>query len=134
MRDILRIIVHHSASSLDTKKEDIEQWHLARGWNQIGYHGVVEGDGLYRTGRPIQLTGAHARHANQDSLGLCIVGDNTNDARHWTFEQMKTADKVLEVWLWMWPQAKVFGHCDVGATLCPGVDVRDVFARIRRGD
>ncbi len=135
MRDIRRIVVHHSASSLLTTREEIHKWHTSgHGWSDIGYHGVIEATGLFVPGRPLDKMGAHAKGANGDSLGLCIVGNNTEQVARWTKEQLQTADQVLEVWLWMWPQAEVFGHRDVGstATACPGVDVSDVFSRLMR--
>ena len=51
---VSKIYVHHSASpkaSTDTAR--IRRWHLDRGWNDIGYHWVIEHDGQPN---PIQWT------------------------------------------------------------------------------
>ena len=44
MRSINAIYIHHSASPKSTTVEQINQWHLDRGWAGIGYHFVINGD------------------------------------------------------------------------------------------
>ena len=85
MREVRRIVVHHSAgkdtAQLETK--GIEAWHLGLGWRGIGYHYLIEdvgGRASVVLGRPLRFRGAHARGANFDSVGVCLVG-NFNTAR-----------------------------------------------------
>ena len=133
MRNINLIVVHHSASSLDTTTEMIRVWHVIdNGWSNIGYHAVIEKDGILHPGRDITRVGAHARGANKGSLGICVVGNNLLPGRKWTGAQIATLGKTLEVWLMMFPGSKIAGHCDVGttATACPGLDIRALFPRL----
>ena len=52
MRTIERIILHCSATpeGRDVKVETITDWHLGRGWSDIGYHFVIELDGTIKEG------------------------------------------------------------------------------------
>jgi len=76
-----KIIVHHSLS--DYGNVDIfRNWHLARGWDDIGYHYVITDRGYIETGRDIEMQGAHAKGRNGDSIGVCFVGDFRKTAPH----------------------------------------------------
>jgi len=122
---IARIVIHHSASSLSTTLEDIKKWHLERGFSDIGYHYVIESNGLIRYGRPLPLRGAHTKGANFNSIGICLVGDMTREGEHWTWEQYETLFQLIGAWKCIAPRLEIMGHRDVGLlpTICPGVDV-----------
>ena len=76
MRPLNRIIIHCSdtTASQDIKASDIRQWHIERGWSDIGYHFVIRRDGLIDLGRDISTKGAHAKGHNHDSIVVCLVG------------------------------------------------------------
>ena len=80
-------------------------------------------------GRRGREPGFHARGANKTSLGICVVGNNTDPEERWVDNQLASLEQVLEVWLQMFPGSKIAGHCDVGttATVCPGVEIRKFF-------
>ena len=130
MRAINRLIFHHSASSLATTAEDITRWHTENnGWDFVGYHFIVESNGKVVPGRDLDMTGAHAKGANGDSVGICLVGSNDVSEETWTQQQIDATNelvgalrRVLGVPL------TIHGHRDVGTTvtLCPGVDVVEV--------
>lgn len=88
LNKVLGIVVHESASTWGDAKA-IRQWHLARGWSDIGYHGVILNgyrtagaeyrevlDGKIEPGRSEQLVGAHcaAQGMNLCTLGVVMVG------------------------------------------------------------
>ena len=79
MRQIDLIVLHHSASRAATHTwEEIRQWHLAKGWADIGYHfGVVNDEGRWQVkqGRPVAIVGAHAKGFNAHSIGVCFEGN-----------------------------------------------------------
>ncbi|WP_425801179.1 peptidoglycan recognition family protein [Desulfitobacterium sp. Sab5] len=81
-----KIIVHHSASSTMVRQGDemvpvnaamIREWHLTKGWSDIGYHFVILPDGTCEDGRPLYRPGAHcaAGHRNFIAIGICLVGN-----------------------------------------------------------
>jgi len=126
MRAIKRLVIHHSASSTQTTVAQIREWHVARGWSDIGYHRVIEGDGSILDGRPVQTIGAHAKGSNRDSIGICVVGDNTREDRKWTKPQERSLSIVIRYYQELYPGITVLGHRDApGArTECPGLDIR----------
>ncbi|MEL1134998.1 N-acetylmuramoyl-L-alanine amidase [Desulfitobacterium sp. THU1] len=84
--DWQKIVVHHSASptsvmrgknSVPVDVAMIRQWHLAKGWSDIGYHFVILPDGRCEEGRPLYRPGAHcvAGHRNFIGIGICLVGN-----------------------------------------------------------
>lgn len=68
------IVVHHSESSCETTVEDIDHWHKERGWAGIGYHFVIDCEGIVHDGRSLSIAGAHARGRNSDHIGICLIG------------------------------------------------------------
>lgn len=120
---IEQLIIHHSASSLSTKATDIYKWHTERGFEDIGYHYVIEADPMRLVyGRPPWKVGAHAI-PNTGRLGLCIVGDNTKDDAKWTDDQIRAAQSLIESIRLVYPGIQVKGHKDVAKTECPGRDI-----------
>lgn len=100
MRKINKIILHCSATKegKDYRAKDIKQWHLQRGFNDIGYHYVIDLDGTVETGRDISKIGAHCTGHNSDSIGICYIGGldakgNPKDTR--TQKQKESLYKLI---------------------------------------
>lgn len=70
------ITVHCSATqaAMDIGVDEIRQWHLARGWRDIGYHFVIRRCGVVELGRPLSKMGAHVRGHNKGNIGICLIG------------------------------------------------------------
>ena len=70
------IILHCSATreGQDVKAKTIKQWHKDRGFDDIGYHYVIDLDGTIEKGRDEALVGAHCKGHNATSIGICYVG------------------------------------------------------------
>ena len=117
-----KIILHHSASPMDrTTIHVIHNWHLQRGWLGCGYHYVIHEDGSIFQGRPLDKVGAHARGYNENSVGICTVGNF--EIEYPTLCQQESLGKLL---LWF-INDKLKGHSlaimlhrNIAATLCPG--------------
>lgn len=76
MRKINKIILHCSATiaGKDYRAKDIKKWHLQRGFSDIGYHYIIDLNGIVEKGRDISVIGAHCKGHNSDSIGICYVG------------------------------------------------------------
>ena len=63
MRNINLIVIHCSATKEGIKFDvsRIREMHLARGFNDIGYHYLIHLDGTIEHGRPLNKVGAHAK-------------------------------------------------------------------------
>ena len=132
-RPIRRIVIHHSATfaHMDIGAAEIEQWHLERGFNSIGYHFVIRRNGLVETGRAIAAVGEHVRGHNADSIGICLVGGlgaNRQAENTFTKAQMFELAVLVRDLLKTWPNAEICGHKDLAATECPAFDVVDWWA------
>jgi len=124
---VLRLVVHHSAT--DTGNAACFRV-LHRGvnrWNDIGYHFVIgngsySGDGVVEKGRAVPYQGAHAKGANEDSLGVCLVG-NFNRCEPSEL-QMVSLGKLLDSLLkkYSLPPGRITLHRLVkgSSTECPG--------------
>jgi N-acetyl-anhydromuramyl-L-alanine amidase AmpD len=119
MRKINRHIVHCSASTHGDVAE-IRRWHVARGWQDVGYHFVIRPDGEVEVGRMLTEMGAHCEGHNADSVGTCLVGNTT-----FTPAQFKALRRLHAALGLMFPGLQVFGHRDFNPhKTCPNFDVQ----------
>jgi N-acetyl-anhydromuramyl-L-alanine amidase AmpD len=126
MRKINRLIIHTSASpnSLDVGVKEIREWHLQKGWKDIGYHFVIRRNGVLEKGRPIEQVGAHVAGHNADSIGICLVGEGTS-LDYVTSAQAATLRRVVGDLKVLYPKATIHGHREYANKLCPGFDIKD---------
>lgn len=122
---ITKIVLHHSASpqNRNTNAEEIHGWHLARGWDGIGYHYVILENGAIEHGRPEYWMGSHAKGHNKDSIGICLIGDFTKE--NMTDLQNAALRNLLYSLKDRHSNATIHGHGDLPdqSTQCPGFDV-----------
>lgn len=126
-----KIIVHHSL----TKDSGTVSWGAIRryhinemGMVDIGYHAGVElvlsGDEItYETlmGRMWDVEGAHTKGQNQDSLGICFIGNF--DLEEPSEEQLKAGAKVIALWMRIFgiSTSSIFPHSYFASyKSCPG--------------
>ena len=110
MRKIDTLIIHCSATEFGNKSL-FKRWHHARGWDNVGYHYIIlnsyplkkkwtektpdfNSDGKIEKGRPEELIGAHTRLHNDNSIGICLVGDRTFTSKQ--FSSLKRLIKRLQ--------------------------------------
>ena len=130
-RDIHEIIIHCSATkaSQPVTREEIRAWHLARGFNDIGYHYIIHQDGLVEMGRPEARIGAHAEGHNTGSLGVCYIGGlsdegGAKDTR--TPEQSSALTNIVTELCRKYPTIKqVSGHNQYSTKACPSFIVKN---------
>ena len=140
MRKINEIIVHCSATkegqsvSVDT----IRQWHLKRGWSDIGYHFVIYLDGSVHEGRPLSKVGAHTIGHNANSIGICYIGGmnkeytKAKDTR--TDAQKESLKDLLISFKEEFKDIKIYGHRDFANKACPSFDATSEYKWISDGE
>lgn len=124
------IVVHHSEGS-DTTRLDtrtIRDYHVEHNrWDDVGYHFLVERVGTgyeFIAGRPLDMSGAHARGSNMTHIGVCLVG-NFNRSKPTSAQLMAAARhirglmKALRI-----PRSAIRFHREVNDTDCPGTRFR----------
>ena len=135
MRKINKIILHCTATpeGRDVSVDTIRQWHLDRGWSDIGYHYVVGLDGKVEEGRSVKRSGAHVRGHNKGSIGITYVGGcdakmNPKDTRT---ELQKSGLETLIIDLMnKYPNSTLHGHNEFSAKACPSFDVQIEYKNI----
>ena len=127
------IILHCSATreGQDIKAKTIKQWHKERGFDDIGYHYVIDLDGTIEKGRDEDLVGAHCKGHNATSIGICYVGGcdknmKPKDTR--TPEQKRSMLSLVRklVNKYKIPVTQIWAHHDFDKhKACPSFDVSE---------
>ena len=116
------IVLHHSGSAMDrTTIHSIHRWHLQLGWLGCGYHYVIHSDGSIFQGRPLDAVGSHARGFNNNSIGICVVGNFEEE--YPLLCQQESLGKLLVYLIndrLKGQSLSIKRHKDVARTLCPG--------------
>lgn len=136
-----RVLVHHSAThdgdGLDYRS--IRSYHVDhQGWQDIGYHAVVErvGDRVFTIpGRPTTMVGSHCPGQNSTALGICLVGNF--DLAPPSEALLEEAAETIAGWVARFGIAvgEIRAHREFKSTDCPGAhfplaDLRQRVARI----
>lgn len=119
MRQIKRLFIHCAATPnfKPIPAAEIHQWHLDRGWDGIGYSGVIQPDGEFERGRPDYWVPSQAAGNNTDAVGICLIGTD-----EFTGEAMETLRVVCADYIERYG-VSVHGHNEVNPhKLCPGFD------------
>jgi len=129
------LIIHHTGAE-EKDAAQVRRYHLSLGWQDVGYHFLLERDGKAVAGRNLTIPGAHCRAdgMNGKSLGIALIG---NLEEHPPLPDQVTALVALLTGLcrcYAIPPERVLGHREVrGAkTACPGkyLDLNDLRRRL----
>lgn len=132
------IVIHHSATDQSVTFAMIREHHKSRGWDDIGYHFVIDPNGVIIEGRAENVVGAHALGLNQTSLGICCIGNFEEiDPNPAQLSALKDLLCRLTQKYHITPD-KVLGHCDVTGperenrkSLCPGKKLYSLLEHLR---
>ncbi len=76
--DTTKAVIHHTATAKTTSVECIRRYHMEeRGWNDIGYHYLIDWKGNIFKGRPLSMKGAHAlnpKPSRNHYVGIALIG------------------------------------------------------------
>lgn len=124
--------VHCSATKpeMDIGVDTIREWHLARGWSDIGYHFVITRSGFIEKGRPENKQGAHVYGYNKNSIGICMVGGLDDlgkpDANFTLAQYNSLVSLIAELKEKYGMDVEVRGHRDVAAKSCPCFSIQNL--------
>lgn len=125
MRRINEIIIHctDTPAGREVSVDDIRNWHLKRGFDDIGYHFVIGLDGTIHVGRSLDKIGAHCKGHNRNSIGICYVGGRSVDMKHFadtrTSQQDISLAKLIISLLKKYPITSIVGHNKYAKKACP---------------
>jgi hypothetical protein len=106
--------VHHTTGPRSQSVKDIQAFHQnTRGWNDIGYHYLIDFEGVKWEGRGLEVWGAHSPGKNHQP-SVSLIGDYSktepSDAQHRSVYALKD---FLDA-------GELRGHRENTATSCPG--------------
>jgi len=125
------ITIHHTAGKLTTSLEDsiseiqfIQDYHQnAKGWNDIGYHFLVDSLGNIFEGRPIKVVGAHVYMHNTNNIGISVMGNYHPPKNDQPSDKAINAIISIASYVantYSVDKSSFYAHRDLGQTDCPG--------------
>jgi N-acetylmuramoyl-L-alanine amidase len=126
-RRVTHLVIHHSASRTGSVAE-FRRLHRAKGWQDIGYHAVIQPDGKVEMGRPETIDGAGVWGNNRGKLQICLIGQFSRKDANYTGTPTPAQYRALGEWLKsrkaIYGNPKVVGHKEITlpfhGTACPG--------------
>ncbi len=119
--DITGLIIHHTAIESHVGPQRIAEYHVENmGWPGIGYHFVIDPDGvIYLTNR-LETVSYQAKGVNEDTVGIGFQGNFQTEI---PTEAQVQAGAHLCAWLIQvlgLEMDDIKGHKELMATACPG--------------
>lgn len=150
--DPVAITIHHTYrpaganppdSEQDKKKLlEIQNFHVGKGWGDIGYHLLIGSDGTVYQGRPLGWMGTHAP-PNTSNIGVNVIGD-FHESEYPSTAQLEglvglvswlcdkyDIDPTGKAVLFEQTAPAIAGHRDWNPTLCPGDRLYALLADVR---
>ena len=125
-RRVDRVFLHCSASDVPAHDtvEMLRIWHLARGFNDIGYHFFIHKNGDVSRGRDIEKAPAAQRGHNLRTIAICLHGLREEKFTQLQYAALKTlCTDIDKAYL---KQVSFHGHCEVSAKACPVFDYKKI--------
>lgn len=133
---IRNIAIHHSATTTGSA-EAFARYHVNElGWPGIGYHYVVDKQGMVSICHDLEVVSYHVGNSNGFAVGICMVGDFRNEAlgsqqRESTLELTRNLMRELNI-----PVENVWGHIEFPGYSwkpCPSINMESFRNQLREG-
>ena len=135
--------MHHTASHYPKTLAEsvaeiqfIQDFHQSgRGWNDIGYHFLIDPLGNIFEGRPIGVIGAHVKNRNTGNVGISIMGNYQAPVSNKITQATINSFVAVGTYLknnYAVERSSYFAHRDIQAgTDCPGNDLYAIKETLR---
>jgi len=135
------LTVHHEGQSLKkdllkakivSSLQNIQAGHRKRRYGDIAYHFIIDPAGRIWEGRSLQYQGAHVAKHNVGNVGVMLLGNfekqNPSTAQ---ITELNNLVGILRKQFRI-KRNRIYGHCDLASTLCPGGHLYPHIAAIRK--
>lgn len=143
------VTVHHTEGPQTMSEADtiaavrsVQHYHMvgraAEGkdtWDDIGYHFLIDGSGRVAEGRPAETLGAHAGGANDDNIGISVMGNfNKQKPTAAQVESLTRLVSFLAIKYRQDPSRNGFlePHRHYDNTDCPGKNMMSILAALHQ--
>lgn len=128
-----RITLHCSASKNGERypASEIKKFHMEQnGWTDIGYHMIIQCDGEVENGRSLTRVGAHVEGANENNVGICLIGTDKFSIRQ--FDSLRYKIDSLRM-IYDIPVWEIWTHCQFPSAIrqgktCPNIPINVILA------
>ena len=130
-RKVSRVFIHCSASDRPEhdSAEVMEQWHLERGFREIGYHLFIRKNGDVQYGRDWNKVPAAQAGNNSGTLAICLHGLAKDAFTTAQFAKLRSVCSEIN----KHSRVTFHGHCEVAAKACPVFDYKAVLSLDDKG-
>ncbi|XP_049767822.1 peptidoglycan-recognition protein LC-like [Schistocerca cancellata] len=123
------VVIHHTyipgacntSDDCEAKMRSMQDFHMGKGWLNIGYNFIVGGDNRVYVGRGWDTVGAHSPTYNFKSVGISFIGDYRTELP--THDMLELAWSLIRCGVARGSISdtyKLVGHRQVRDTECPG--------------
>jgi len=135
-----RVTVHHAGSTPNfaTARRTVMHnlngmlaAHLGRRYGDIGYHFIVDYGGGVWEGRPLRYEGAHVLSENDRNIGIVMLGNFERQLP--SAAELNSLGRVVSLLRQRYGirRHRVYGHRDLGQSVCPGRTLYGHITRLR---
>lgn len=149
---IEKFVIHHTAGATHLERNPVEvmrgiySYHSrSRGWGDIGYHYVIDGNGNIYEGKAggDYVVGGHVYCSNIQTIGIALMGNfQESDPTEGQINALQRLLPYLAGKYELDPSdssvfhgkklPNVLGHRDLGATACPGENMYALLNTVRK--
>jgi len=133
-----RITVHHTGTDIVTATSEpavvrcmdgVLGGHLSRNFGDVGYHFMIDYAGRVWEGRSLAYWGAHVSGQNEHNVGIVLLGNF--ERQRPSRAQLQSMEQLVHVVRHHYGirRGRMYGHIDLGQTLCPG---KYLYPRVQR--
>ncbi len=137
-----RVTVHHQGgrpsisrvkNSVISEIDSIYAGHRSKKYGDIAYHFIVDYAGCVWEGRSLAYEGAHVSHQNGNNLGVLVLGNFEEQTP--SIESLESIEKLVGLLRGNFgiKHHRVYGHRDIGSSLCPGKNLYPHVVALRGG-
>jgi len=138
-----RITVHHQGgrqsitrvqNAVAAEIDAIYGGHRNRRYGDIAYHFIIDYAGRVWEGRSLAYEGAHVSHQNTRNLGVLLLGNFEKQSP--SQESIATTTMLVDLLRDRFgiKRHRVYGHRDLGSSVCPGKHLYPHVVALRKGE
>ncbi|NBC31147.1 MAG: N-acetylmuramoyl-L-alanine amidase [Alphaproteobacteria bacterium] len=135
-RSVHTTFLHCSASDV-ASHDDVSvmrEWHLDRGWDDVGYHYFITKQGNIQEGRPVSKVPAAQGGNNTGTIAICCHGlliEKFTQQQYTSVRALCTA--IRDAYSGKGVTMRFRGHCEVSSKTCPVYNYRQVLGLDAQG-